>query len=183
MRRREVIKQTVLASGALLSAPLYSALLSGCSAKPSPETTFTPAAFSSEQYSLLEAVADTLLPATDTPSATDLGVVQVIDEIVGECYSDEEKVAYFQQFGVLDQYLRDQEFLNASDDERLAVLQELESVGGNFHDAWVHVKQQIVAMYLTSEQVAEEQLNYLPVPGEFEACIPLSETNGKAWAI
>ena len=170
-------------SGAALSAPLYSALLSGCTPKSASETVVSHSAFTEDQYSLLELIADTLLPETDTPSATQVGAVAAIDDIVGECYTEQDRQAYLDQFELLADRLTADGFPGASPDRQLQILQDLESADAVQHEAWMHVKQQIIAMYLTSETVAENQLNYLPVPGAFEPCIKLSETNGKAWAI
>lgn len=181
MKRREVIKRTVLASGAALSAPLYSSLLSGCSPSGPPETTYSPSAFSPEQYTLLEKVANTLLPATDTPSASQAGVPPVVDRIVAEVYSPEQQEAYFRQFALLEVALQDAS--ETDEAGRKALLQRLEASDGELKGAWAHLKQQLIAMYLSSEVVAENHLNYLPVPGTYESCIQLSDTNGKAWAI
>ncbi len=183
MKRREVLRNTVLATGAAIAAPLYGALLSGCSSNPSMETAYEPIAFGPEQYSLLESVADTLLPATDTPSATQAGVVQTIDRMVGEVYSENDRRIYLEQFDHLAELLENEGFMDADDSRRIELLQQLETSEGVLRDAWMHGKQQIIALYLTSEEVAENFLNYDPVPGSYEACIPLSETNGKAWAI
>ena len=37
--------------------------------------------------------------------------------------------------------------------------------------------------YKTSEKIGEDVLAYDPVPAEQKGCIPLSETNGKAWSL
>lgn len=181
MDRRKALRQTALISGAAIASPLYSSLLTGCTRKPVPEELFTPVVFSQEQYALLSAISDTLLPATDTPSATETGAVQMIDSIVGECYTDEQKSSYMGLYGELEDALDG--FSDTDPQDRIIALMKLESASGPLFDAWMHVKQQIIAMYLTSETVGENQLNYLPVPGVYEPCIPLSETNGKAWSI
>ena len=37
--------------------------------------------------------------------------------------------------------------------------------------------------YKTSKEIGEKVLAYDPVPGMQKGCIPLSETNGKAWSL
>ncbi len=40
-----------------------------------------------------------------------------------------------------------------------------------------------IAGYFGSELIATNHLNYLPVPGPYQGCIPLEEVDGKAWAL
>ncbi len=183
MDRRDVLKRTALFSGAAIAAPLYSGLLTGCTSKRVAEDVFKPVQFTDEQYLMLGQLADALLPATDSPSATEAGVPQVIDSLVGEAYAEADRASYMEQFNALAAFLNKEDFQNGSATEREAVLRQLENSSGVVKEAWVHVKQQIIAMYLTSETVAENYLNYEPVPGTYEPCIKLSDTNGKAWAI
>ena len=49
--------------------------------------------------------------------------------------------------------------------------------------AYLNFKQQTVAYYLSTEEVATKFLTYLPVPGKYEACITVEEAGGKAWAL
>ena len=49
---------------------------------------------SEQQLALIGAVADTILPRTDTPSATDVGVPAFIDVVVSENDSDEDRAAF-----------------------------------------------------------------------------------------
>ena len=49
---------------------------------------------SEQQLALIGAVADTILPRTDTPSATDVGVPAFIDVIVSEQYTERDRNAF-----------------------------------------------------------------------------------------
>jgi hypothetical protein len=46
------------------------------------------------QYALVTAMADTIIPRTDTPSATDVGVHDWIDRIVAEYQTEEERAEF-----------------------------------------------------------------------------------------
>ena len=50
-------------------------------------------------------------------------------------------------------------------------------------ESYLDIKQQAIAYYLSSEEVATKFLNYLPVPGPYVPCITLEEAGGKAWAL
>src|ERR1041385_5649887 len=52
------------------------------------------AGLSDAQLSLVGAFADTILPRTDSPSATDVAVPAFVDVIVSENYSDAERSAF-----------------------------------------------------------------------------------------
>jgi len=64
-------------------------------------------------------------------------------------------------------------------EENLSMEEQLEISDAFFQE----LKQQAIAYYLSTEEINTKYLNYLPVPGEYQACIPLSEIGGKAWAI
>ena len=47
--------------------------------------------------------------------------------------------------------------------------------------AYQSMKSKIITCYLGTEYVGMNLLNYLPVPGEYEPCIPAASLDGKAW--
>lgn len=98
--------------------------------------------------------------------------------MVGRTYEEEDKKAYATGFAALAAYIK-------GGGEKLASLVNLEQGGAQeeVRDAYRALKQQTIAYYLSTEEVATNYLNYLPVPGEYQACIALSEVDGKAWAL
>lgn len=51
------------------------------------------------------------------------------------------------------------------------------------NESYRHIRQQTIAYFLSTEEICMNHLNYLPVPGKYEACISLASVGGKAWAI
>ncbi len=51
------------------------------------------------------------------------------------------------------------------------------------YDFFGNLKELVIYGYYSSQPVGMEHLVYLPVPGVYEGCIPLSETDGKSWAL
>ncbi|PCJ98342.1 MAG: hypothetical protein COA50_02235 [Flavobacteriaceae bacterium] len=182
MKRREVIKMVSLATGAAISAPLMSSLLSGCESAISKDDADHILQFFNENefYQIREIVA-VILPETDTPSASSIGVHRVIDTMVGTTYRPVEKETFKK---TITSFL---EYVSSTSGDKLTVLKELsQSNDESLADAkagFLDLKQQTVAYYLLNEEIAKTQLNYLPVPGSYEPCIKLSDTNRKAWAI
>ena len=54
--------------------------------------------------------------------------------------------------------------------------------GLNPNTFYRHFKQLAVIGYYASEQIGEHVLNYDPIPGTFEGCVP-AETIGNAWSL
>lgn len=172
-----------LATGAAISAPLLSSLLSGCEPKVSKDdTNYVLQFFNENEFSQIREIIDVILPETDTPSASSIGVHRVIDTMIGTTYRPNEIKAFKKTFTAFTSHLN-----SKSGEDTMTVLQELaQSNDENLKDAkagFLDIKQQTVAYYLLNEEIAKTHLNYLPVPGTYEPCIKLSDTNGKAWAI
>jgi len=189
MKRRTIIKYTAYLTGAALSAPLVSTLLSGC--KTEPVSTYKPTFFGEQEFSLIRNIIDTILPTTDSPSATEVGVDQIIDQMVGTAYKTDDKEKYKIGFKALYDYLQPesgaQNFQKLAADKKKALLLELDQSGDEkmkaIKEAYHQLKQQTVAYYLSTEEIGKNYLNYLPVPGAYEACITLEEAGGKKWAL
>lgn len=185
MDRREILKYTALLTGSAICAPLMNSLLTGCvPTREDGSTGYEPQFFNEDQFKLLRELADTILPKTDSPAASEVGVHETIDLIVANVYKKEQQEDYRSTFAALEKYLSEKNFLGLDQDGKGQLLMSLDhSQGEAVYRAFLHLKQQTVAFYLSTEEIAENYLNYLPVPGEYEHCISLSDVGGKAWAI
>lgn len=193
MNRREVIKRVSLLTGAAISAPLMSSLLTGCKKveklpDSDSDSGYTPLFFNENEFDYIRTIADIILPKTDSPSATDVNVHKIIDLMLSEVYKPQDKKYYAEGISSLTKYLDDfLELNNTEQIERLRHLQQLNtSADSNVNSAklaFLDLKQQTIAYYLSTEEIAKNYLNYLPIPGKYEPCISLKETGGKAWAI
>lgn len=186
MKRREIIKYTSLATGAALSMPLMSALMSGCKTDEIVETASDLKLFSQAEMSSLKQIVDIILPKTDSPSASEVGVHTMIDHMLGYVLPAEQRGSFKPKFDALLGHLNSTNFFKTGDDQKLSALSQLSSASGvseTIKQGLLELKQQTIAYYLSSEKVAENFLNYLPVPGNWEPCISLEEAGGKKWAI
>ena len=184
MKRREILKYTTLATGTVISTPLLNVVLSGCSSNERNQNEFSPEFFNPEEFELLVNLVDIILPPSDTPGAKELKVDTTIDEIVGKVYDNTEQQSYKKNFTALSEKLNAQGFLEKSVDEKNEILKSILSSGdSNEKTGLIDLKQQTVAFYLMTEEIGENHLNYLPVPGEYEGCINLVDVGSKKWAI
>lgn len=177
MKRRDVIKYTALLTGAAVSLPVITSL-SSCnsdSVGAASDLSF----FNQKEFDFLTKIVDTILPKTDSPSASELGVHQMIDNMVGNVYTSEDQELYRKQFSA---------FLantgNKTGNDLSDHLKSLET-GANSEakSGYTHIKQQTIAYYLNTSEIGTKFLNYLPIPGAFEPCITLESVGGKKWAI
>lgn len=188
MKRRDLLKYTALATGAALSAPLISSLLTSCAS----EVTDTAGTdqlhfFNQQEFELVSDLVDLILPKTDSPSASEVGVHHMIDAMVGTVYLENDKSAYKKRFTALTAHLDKtaggKAFLQLEPNQKLDLLKQLSGSkeAAEIGQALLNFKQQTVAYYLSTEEIGENYLNYLPVPGEYNSCITLEEAGGKAW--
>jgi len=194
MNRREALQRTALTLGYAISAPFAAAVLNGCKAKP--ELAFTPKFLSKEQAELVSAIAEAILPRTDTPGAIDAGVPGFIDDMLGTVYSPEQQRDFITGLQAFSDEAGD--FISASPEDQLAYVKKknseaLSGGGSGQSEGWwaagsgqskpffLQLKELTVLGFFTSEPGATQVLQYTMVPGPFKGCVPLKEV-GKAWA-
>jgi len=180
MDRREILKYTTYLTGAAIAAPLASSILSGCKTEPSDVVNKAVSFFSEDDMGLLQQIIDVIIPRTDSPSASDVGVHQTIEHMVSTVYPKEDKEAYRKAMSDLFVNLRSGVDIN---DMVASIEDSSTETAKDVKDAYNQLKNQTIAYYLTTEEVGTKFLNYLPVPGEYKGCISLEEAGGKKWAI
>ncbi len=188
MKRRDVLRYTALMTGVAVSAPVVFSL-SGCAADSfTKSASYSPTFFSSEEFGLLRSIIDCILPKTDSPSATEVGVDQMIDRFISEVY-DEKRQSDFRKkiepvFSSIQNSTESKAFGKLATSKQIEILQGLANhPEERIKSGFIDLKQQTIAYYLSTEKIGTEFLNYLPTPGPFEGCIELSEVGGKAWAL
>lgn len=182
MNRRDILKSVgLIVGGTVIGADSF--LLSGCTF--SEEQT---GLLSSEQIKLLEEIAETILPHTNkSPGAKDAKVGLFINRIVTDFYNHQEQEVFLQ---ALDRY-NEVDFASMKPDEREAYLMDEEQnieknpihtftneeTGESFETrpAYVMIKQLSIWAYLSSEIVAKNNFNYLPIPGKYTGCVEVNE--------
>jgi len=189
MDRREALKYTALSLGTALSASATAALLQGCSTPTGPD--WSPQTVSPDQAYFLEEVAETLLPATDTPGARDAGVAPFIDQLFTDWASAKSRQLFTVGIDQLRQALREKsgtDFTRLGKERRTAVLAEFnrealtEEVSAE-QTFWLELKGNIISAYFSAQLIGTEVLAYDPIPGAYEGCIPLVENGGRAWSL
>src|SRR6056297_1012632 len=89
MTRRQALRRVGALLGGVVSAPTVAGVLSGCRRQGGPD--WSPTAFSPAQNEMVDAMAEIILPETDTPGARAANVNRFIDAIVGESWLEEDR--------------------------------------------------------------------------------------------
>lgn len=144
------------------------------------------------QLSLVGAIADTILPRSDSPSATDVQVPAFVDVIVSENYSDTERSAFLAGLTTLTTWAPtpaassdttvqtgrpSRAFVDLSGEERGALVEALEHASSRREEpmrTYWRLKGLIVHGYFTSERVSKDVLHVEVMPGRFEGSAPLA---------
>lgn len=198
MNRRELLERVAWLMGGTISAPAVLAVLNGCSAKPS--AGWHPLFLSQEEGAIVEEVAELIVPRTDTPGARDVGVPAFIDVILKDVYPAADQARFVSGLKDFDsdaQRAHGKPFLELPPAQRLAFLQQTHDVAAvaertQFEDVLpadrnrpfvLMMKELTLLGFFTSQVGATKVLQYEPVPGGFQACIPIAQAgNGKQWA-
>jgi glucoside 3-dehydrogenase (cytochrome c) hitch-hiker subunit len=199
MNRRELLQRVAMLMGGAISAPAVLGVLNGCSPKPS--ASWHPQFLSTAEGAIVEDVAELILPRTDTPGARDVGVPAFIDVILKDAYPAEDQARFvsgLKDFDAEAQRAHGKPFLELPQAQRLAFLQKVhdeaaaaERVQADNEVPPSRRKRPFVLMmkeltmlgFFVSKPGATQVLQYVAVPGGYQACIPIAQAgNGKQWA-
>jgi hypothetical protein len=133
----------------------------------------------------LSAIAERILPRTDTPGALDAGVPAFVDRMFGEFMTAEEKERLTRGVVAIDTAAmrpHQKPFAQLPVAQQDSVLQTAaEAAGDDPKSFFYQIKELTIVGYFTSELVGKNVTNYLPIPGPFRGCVPIAETGNKAW--
>ncbi|HPR01839.1 MAG TPA: gluconate 2-dehydrogenase subunit 3 family protein [Saprospiraceae bacterium] len=190
LSRREALQQSGWILAGVLSAGSIASLVSGCNqSTPSLLGDWTPSALDLDQANLLAELAETIVPKTKTPGATDAQVTQTIDDTLNLIVSDEEKQRFLDGLAQVEAESNQQfgkKFNSLSATDREKVVQALadaakQSDGGGTPNNFQLVYQMIVFSFCTSEIACKEVFKIDQIPGSYQGCIPFSDV-GVVWA-
>lgn len=171
MQRRTALKNLALTAGLLHGIPSWASAWNGTSLR-------TPRRFLSvDQQTTLTEALETLLPATDTPGAKDLGLPAFVQKMLKDCYEpavQETVKGGLDSLDALAMATYQQSFAAADTVRRQDLLKRLElSTDGKQKEAYALIKNLAILGFTTSEYVMTKHLNYTPIPGHYYGCVPV----------
>lgn len=186
--RRDAIAGIAALFGAELFAPLARAAGAGAAQKEMlasiPDIgTAAPSAlvFTDAQRKLVAALAERVLPATDTPGATEAGVPAFIEKLLADWSYPAERAPIVEGLDRMDARSRKDFRVPAAAGSpqqhdvllRMAMEKRLVGAEGFFEP----FRQMVVAGYYTSEVGMTLEREYLPVPGRYDGSYPYADVN------
>lgn len=187
--RRSLIQQMLALAGAGAAVGFSPAALAKAAARAKPYLSPT-------HYALVTAVADTILPRTDTPGAIDAGVPATFDALIANWASPDRCHQLSYTLGAIDALAREKKgigFAQLSATERLALLTpyDVEALqvarpvsdgrtaslmrGPTFvNPGYGKLKELIVILYYISEAALTHELTYDQTPGEWLPSVPVT---------
>lgn len=153
--------------------------------------------FVNDHRSLIAALAETIIPATDTPGATEAGVPDFIIIMLNDCTDRKSKNKFINGLKDLQSYSLSAYgniYEKCTAAEQYAILKRFEKqdkpwpgllgkaqnrfLGRSF---FATLKHYTVEGYGTSQLGATKSFAWLPVPGSYQGCIPLQQGQ-RSWA-
>ena len=128
------------------------------------------------QTDLLATMAETIIPATDTPGAKALNVHQFIQKMVTDCYEPKAQETLRNGLDTLDGMARksfNKSFGDGDALQRTALLTQLGQDPAQ-KDFYTLVKNLTIRGYMSSEYVMTNLTHYQLVPGHYYGCVPVS---------
>lgn len=190
MKRNSFINRLALASGGTVFIPSL-CMVQGCEYFPKVRTHL-----GNSDLPFLNEIAEAILPATyNSPGAKEAEVGHYMLSIFRDCMVQEEQTVFPEGLNELDARSAiafEASFIDAQPREILEILQalqaeaiscnlSLEGVDNPLPHYFDLFKSLTISGYFTSETGMTKAMNYLPIPGKYEACISYS-SGDKPWA-
>ncbi len=180
--RREAIRRATLLLGVALSPALLERGLRAQAAGSAPGRS---AALNPRQAATVAAVAERIIPRTDTPGAAEVGLPAFIDLMYGEYLPPEERAMFAAGLAEVEAQsaaAHGHSFPVLTPAQQDALLQPIAQRAQTQPRTFFHQMRELTLLgYFTSEPVGRNVLHYDPIPGRLDGCIPLAEVGDRAW--
>ena len=144
---------------------------------------WAPVALTQSQARALDAVAEQIVPATETPGARAAGVPQFVDRAIAGWCDKAQAVLLRGGLDGLDADARAAHgvaFADLTDAQQSAMLSAYDSSGASQRPFFLTLRELVTIGYFTSKPGATLALRYDPIPGAYHGCVPLKEI-GRGW--
>ena len=177
--RRQALGEAGWIAKSAIFSPLILASLQGC--KSEGELPAELLVLDEKQFLLAKTLADTILPRTESPSASDVRVPEFLDLVLRDVMTEEIKMQFLkglEQFDKACQQKSGNSFIDLEENQRVDYLTVIDKkvMEKKYEEEipfYFAFKKLCVDIYFSTEQGIKENLNYNPIPGSFEGDITL----------
>lgn len=144
-----------------------------------------PTLFRADERAVVSAIADAILPRTDTPGALDVGVPAFVELLTAEWMTEDERAEFRAGLGALDLHALEahgRTWPALDTNRRSSELGWLEDVSDPSLPArrgYRRLRGYVLHGYLTSERVQREVLKVDITPGRYFGCAPIPEPDAQ----
>jgi hypothetical protein len=185
VNRRDALQRIGLVLGAAVTPKVASAVQAGFVTPPAGQAlrTLTP-----QQAELVAALAEHIIPATDTPGARAARVDAFIDALLADIFTAEERERFLTGLADVDARARaaaGTAFVECPARQQVALLEALERegqhAGAGQAPFFPWIKEFTLVGYYTSEIGASQELRYVHVAGRYDGDVPYEQV-GRAYS-
>lgn len=173
MQRRTLIKQLVFSTGAVLLIPSCMQDTSKAS------ILLKKISIGGSQEKLLAELAETIIPATDTPGAKDISAHLFALKMLDDCYKKEDQEKFMKGLKAFEKKT-DGKFVKMPLPEKETLLRELEAKKTGDADLdyfYSTTKRLTIQAYTTSKFYLTKVQVYQLIPGHFSGCVPVKQAS------
>ena len=187
MDRRELLKLIAIATGGVVIGGDF--FLAGCK---NPEAG-SGVAFSADNLSFLDEVAETILPKTNTPGAKDAELAKFMQVMVNDCYTAADQKIFHEGINKLNEAcekMHSSDFMKASTQQRTDLLTAVDKEAKDYNKNkkkedpnhyFTMMKQLTLQGYFTSKIALTTVIDYHAVPAKYDGAVPYKKGD-KAFA-
>jgi hypothetical protein len=172
MDRREALRTIAVASGGLVTMPAWAF---GWSAE---QVALATSFFSSTEERMISAIADTIIPETDSIGALAVGVDSFLSRLIEQCYDADVQENVRRQLSWLNRLAGEETgagFPDCRPEHRQRLLLLLASSDDQEKKAFFDLmKSETIRGFRTSRVVMEQYLGYTMMPGFYDGCLQVS---------
>lgn len=190
MNRREALSRVALIMGGTVVGA--SVFLEGC--KPEDKKAASLTEFSPEDVAYLDEIAETIIPATNTPGAKAAKTGAFMTVMVRDCYEEKDQKTFRDGMDKLNDASKkkfDKVFMQITPEQRTELLTGIDKEATEYTKRkkdtnpshyFRLMKELTLLGYFTSEVGATQALRYVETPGRYDGCIPYKKGD-RAWAL
>ncbi len=207
MNRREALRGLSLSLGYAVSVPSVLSVLQACSVE---NESWTSVFLTESEKNIVTQLVDIILPSSDIPGGLEINLPQFVDMMCKDVMTKSDQEIFHQGSDVFSKRFKlrfNKDIRKAKKHEVLEVFanyfdktpaeskqilekqkKNIEEIPGSemqdylMYKCLMAVRSFSLLGYYTSEKIGTEVLNFDPIPGGWQPCIPVSDI-GNAWTI
>jgi hypothetical protein len=171
MNRRNAVKNIMIASGGLITLPLWMR----CGNADTTATHLT--SFSFTEQKLLASITDTIIPAGNSIGALAMEVDKFLQKLIDDCHEKDVQDNVKAQLKELETSARSaygKSFTSCTQVQRQELLLTLSSSANKAEKDFINlIKSETIRGFNTSKEVMQKYLDYKVAPGHYYGCVDI----------